>query len=391
MKVWLSLVLVAILGAAAGSAFALVRYQQWPWGGSHVWDQAAARTPVATTDVKRPAVQVDNETFDFGTMDVHATGSHEFVLRNVGDAPLELNQGSTSCKCTLSELAANTVVPPGGETKVKLTWTAKEFAGPFQQTATILTNDPSRSRVVLTVSGRISVAARAVPGELVFSRITAGELARGSVQLFGYRPEPLEIQDFRWEDQASAKFFDARLTTLPADQVKQEDGATSGQLLEITVKSGLPLGPFQQRISLATNQKEAPTIEVPVRGKVQSEVSIVGPGWSEEDGMLMLGTVDGRQGAQRTLLIIAGGKRGKDIRFTGVNADPGLLKVELGVPRPLKDGQATQTPLTITIPPGSPPANHLGSEQGKLGRITIDTDHPNTPQLRILVRFAVKG
>jgi hypothetical protein len=288
-------------------------------------------------------------------------------------------------------LKDKTVVPPGGKATVGLSWKAKGFNGPFQQTATVMTNDPHHSRLVLTVKGRISVAVRSVPPELVFTRITSGEAAKGSVQLFGYRPGPLEIKEFTWSDPSLAKYFEAELLPLPADQLKREEGATSGHVLEIRAKSGLPMGPFQQRITVATNQKEAPTVEIPIRGTVTSEISVVGPGWDEEDSLLTLGTLQSREGGKRVLLIVAGGMQGKEIQYKLAEVTPDLLKVELGTPKPMKGSSSTQTPLTITIPPGSPPANHLGSEQGKLGRITIETNHPHAPKLRILVRFAVEG
>jgi hypothetical protein len=74
--------------------------------------------------------------------------------------------------------------------------------------------------------------------------------------------------------------------------------------------------------------------------------------------------------------------------------DPDLLdvlKVEIGQTTPVNNGAMSQTLLTIAIPPGSPPANHLGSDTGKLGQIKIRTNHPNVPMLRILIRFAVEG
>lgn len=389
MRVWIAVVLTLGVGVGLGFGSALVRIERFPWAGGAL---RPAPTPVkSTAGAPQPEVQVDSDSHEFGTMDMSAHGSHEFTVHNVGKAPLDLSPGPSSCKCTLSDLSEHTQVPPGGEKTVKVSWKSKGISGAFRQSASILTNDPNRSKVVFTITGRFSVGAKAVPAELVFSRVMSGEPATGSVQLFGFRPEPLKPQGIKWDDANAAKYFEAKFLPLPAEQVKQEEGATSGSLLEITVKSGLPMGPFQQKISVTTNLKETPTIEIPVRGRVASDIAIVGPGWDETGGMLMMGTVNGRQGAQRTLLIVAGGSHAKDIQFKSVDVVPDLLKAKLGTPMPVQGGKATQVPLTITIPPGSPPANHLGSEQGKLGRITIETNHPHTPKLLILVRFAIEG
>ena len=45
------------------------------------------------TEADGPQVSVANPIHDFGRMDPLTTGSHTFVIRNVGNAPLELKQG----------------------------------------------------------------------------------------------------------------------------------------------------------------------------------------------------------------------------------------------------------------------------------------------------------
>ena len=113
-----------------------------------------------------PQVEVAQAEHDFGVMDLHAERSHDFVFRNLGDATLRLTAGDTSCSCTVSELDVNEV-SPGGSTEVTVTWSANESLGPYRQTATIFTNDPARPRVELTVTGRVTSAARTVPGSAV--------------------------------------------------------------------------------------------------------------------------------------------------------------------------------------------------------------------------------
>ena len=61
-----------------------------------------------------------------GTVGVGAKGSHEFVIRNIGAAPLELTKGATSCTCTVSDFeekeggsTSAKIVPPGESTKLK--------------------------------------------------------------------------------------------------------------------------------------------------------------------------------------------------------------------------------------------------------------------------------
>ena len=71
-----------------------------------------------------PRAVIRERIHQFGTLDPLTTGTHRFVIRNEGDAPLELSGGQTTCKCTLSEIQRRTV-PPGESTEVKLTWNTR--------------------------------------------------------------------------------------------------------------------------------------------------------------------------------------------------------------------------------------------------------------------------
>jgi hypothetical protein len=90
-------------------------------------------------------------------------------------------------------------------------------------------------------------------------------------------------------------------------------------------------------------------------------------------------------------MLVAHGPKCNEVKFTPVSIEPDLLKVEIGKTTSINGGKATETPLTIEIPKASRPANHLGSEQGKLGKIVLATNHPHVPQLRIYVSFLIEG
>ena len=76
------------------------------------------------TDKKLPMAKVDEPHYDFGSMQRGTSKSHEFVIRNVGNAPLKIWKGTTSCKCT-DFVVPEGAIAPGGSAKVKLEWSAK--------------------------------------------------------------------------------------------------------------------------------------------------------------------------------------------------------------------------------------------------------------------------
>ena len=390
MKAWILVALALIVGLAAGVGTALLRVQMTAPDTEAMLAGQSGTGRFALPGEPRPKVVIDETSFDFGAMGDDATNSHSFIFRNEGDGTLTLTKGDTTCRCTLIDLE-QTDIPPGESAAVKVQWNAKNLAGPYRQSATIFTNDPDRSRVTLTITGRITAALRVTPSDLVFSHLSVGEPATGEVRLYSYLPQKLQITGHKLKDRESAEHFEVAYRPLASDQLKDEPDVKSGCLVTISVKSGLPLGAFRQTILLTTNLKDSPTVEIPVEGTVDSDISIIGRGWNDKNGVLRIGTVSSRQGAEQTVTLACRGSYSKEVTYKVAHVTPSLLKVELGKRADRNQGKVSLTPLTIQIPKGSHPANHLGSEQGDLGRITIETNHPQAPQLRILVRFAVEG
>jgi hypothetical protein len=327
-------------------------------------------------------------------METNGVGRHDFVLANRGDQPLVLRRGKSSCGCCMcvcsARLPGQGQIPPGGSAKVTLEWSVKQYTGSFRQSETLATNDPDRPEVTLGVHGRITPTVRVVPTQLVFSRVPEGQPAVGEVYLYGYRSQALKILGHEFSDRAKAESFTLACQPLPADQLAAEPDARSGCVLRVEVKPSLAAGPFRQQIALKTNVDSAPVVEIPVEGTVGSEIAIAGFGWDEQTGVVVLGTVAAAKGTERKLQVVVRGPHAGSVRLKPVQITPDLLQVEAGQSRRIGQSAVFQIPLTIRIPPGNRVANHLGSKASELGRIVLKTGHPKQPELRILVRFAVR-
>jgi hypothetical protein len=132
-------------------------------------------------------------------------------------------------------------------------------------------------------------------------------------------------------------------------------------------------------------------LTVVVKGEVVSDISVAGPNWSSQLGLLDIGTVSSQTGTQRRLLLVVRGANCRKVRFKPVRIVPEFLEVRVGEAMVIGDGEAAHTPLFIQIPQGCRAASYLGSDAAKLGEILLETNHPRVPQVRILVRFAVEG
>jgi hypothetical protein len=336
---------------------------------------------------KLPRVKIAEPSFKFGAMQRGTTMSHEFEIQNVGEVPLLLKAGATSCKCTLSEVG-EAPVPPGGSTKVKLQWSAKSDNGPFRQTATITTNDPLQSSIELSVDGSIMSASGVEPADIAFDKIAVGDSKSAEVYVMAMLQDDLKVSDPVFSDATLRDKFVARIEPVDPKDLPNKS-ARRGMRVTVTLQPGLPVGRFHQWLSLRTNLTQAESLEIPISGQVVGDINVHGTGWSEERGVLNIGNVKSSEGAHNRLNIVVRGADAPNTTFTIKSVEPSEMKVSLGEPKKLKD-TLLQVPLEIEIPAGTRPMVHLDTSQGEPGRIILSTTHPKIKELSVNVLFTVE-
>lgn len=379
MRITIILLAAVVLGAAFGSALAAWSFYRLP-DYATVQHAASNEDP----DKKYPSVEVNEDDYDFGAMDGHATGTHEFIFRNVGDAPLELEAGATTCKCTLSDIGDGSI-QPGQSGSVTLEWKGKGLVGPFAQTASILTNDPKQRKVDLRIHGELTAKTRVIPDVLVFSSVMAGHSAQGDVRIYGYMDEPLDIAGYEVDNPESLQ---VSFSAMSSDEVEEEEYATCGQRMSVTLKPGLPPGPFKRKIRVMTNVEGLEELTIPVEGTITSEISIFGSGWSAERGVLRFGTLE-KAKAVRRLLVRVGGPHPENVQFEVAEVQPEFVQVRLAEKTSPPGSSAAVTPVEIEIPEGSPPGNYRGPK--KLGHVRLRVTNATVKELDIKLEFLIGG
>jgi Protein of unknown function (DUF1573) len=334
-------------------------------------------------DGRLPKVVVDEEEFDLGRVAATKTAKHSFVFKNAGDGPLKLTSGGTSCsKCTLSSVPVKAILP-GESGEVVVEFHAGERPDSFRHTAVVLTTDPERPRVELTVEGQVVTPLDVRPDKIVFTRLSTAETNTAKLTLVATLDPDFAIDSFQLVDPETAKFFDLAIDPLPADELESL-GGKRGYQVTLTVKPGMPLGALRQRLVLHTNLPDVKEVSVPIEGRIESDISIAGPNFDRDHGLLTIGAV-GREGAERKLWLRVHGENRHAIKVSVASATP-PLEVSVGEPAESSAGSAVQMPLVVKIPPASPSASHLVN----LGKILLETSDPDAKQIRIWVQFAVE-
>ncbi len=388
LNAWVVAGFAAVAGAVIGGGQAALEAALRPWRIGD-FGPAALQTPAS----EAPIAEVPETRHEFGTIGTGAEGTHEFLIRNAGSKPLVLTRGATSCSCTVSDFesteggeeGARKEIPPAGSTRVRLKWRGKGAGGPFRQQATVFTNDPRRPEIAFVIEGTVVPTWKALPDSIVLPAIAAGAGGRADVKLFTYGSSPPEVDELTVTDAQNAQFFKLASQPLSAAEIGAEKGATGGLTISMQIEPGLPLGPIRQTLKARLRIPEDITAEIPVEGTVSGALALAGGAWDSSRQALLLGTVSGRTGSRTEVFLTAKGPHALAVKPSVREVVPGSLAVEVGAGKPVGEKGMVRIPISITVPPGSPPANHRCSDQGPAGRIVLDTGHPETPVFSIPV------
>lgn len=381
-----------VSGMLLGTVLATVRFESLASDealfGTVSANEDSRFPPLPPADGPQPRVLVEGgESFDFGKVETGVLQRHGFVFKNIGQYPLKLRQGTTTCKCTISNIEREEIAP-GQTATVMMEWEVKGTQEEYRQVASIYTNDPLQRMVTLAVTGRRQVSLFARPNALKFSKAQDESLSLEttvSATQAGAKLVSVEFTDPLGNEQ-----FD--LSYEPVDPSKSSTPeAGSAFLIRVTAKPGLPLGAVQQTIRVTTDIEGVAPLDIRLSGTVDSDISVVGAGWNKARDVLELGTVKRGVEASRKLLLLVKGPHRDQVEFTVEGVDPPQLLVTLEEGVSKGDGRVRQFPLTITVPADCPTVNRQGTAQGPLATVRLKTTHPAQPELVIPIRFVVEG
>tara|TARA_B100001758_G_C18269086_1_gene535335 strand:+ start:235 stop:678 length:444 start_codon:yes stop_codon:yes gene_type:complete len=105
--------------------------------------------------VAMPEIEINKDSFDFGEIGQDESINAEFLLKNVGDAPLLIRSAKGSCGCTVPEWPRE-AIQAGEDAIVKVIFNSGKKKGKQNKTVTLVTN-AIPSIKVLTIKGLVIV------------------------------------------------------------------------------------------------------------------------------------------------------------------------------------------------------------------------------------------
>ncbi|TWT38845.1 DUF1573 domain-containing protein [Blastopirellula retiformator] len=352
-------------------------------------DAQATKSPASPAPPQpQPKVSIEQDTFNFGAMERFEESSHVFVIKNEGDAPLQLTIGSSSCSCTIANRESDEAIPPGGSTEIKLDWEIKFKSGPFRQSASILTNDPDRPQFDLVVEGVIASYVAAYPEKLIISSIPLGNSERHDVIIYS----------MIWSDfdklEVSSDYPDALVSVVGVEPVDVKslgiERATAARRVTFEVSDKMPKGGFSLPFEIYATAPENETSKrkeerdyINVSGKVVGPFRIISDA-IDIHGVIELGKFQQEDGKVLPMSFHVRNKR-KNVEVLEVEAHPAFVTATLE-PHSQQGREKGIYTLTITVPPDSPEGDFLAPNYGW---IKIKTNHPRIDTMKFRLDFSV--
>ncbi len=199
-----------------------------------------------------PDIQFVEPVYDFGVAGREQKISHGFAFRNSGNEVLKITRVAASCGSDIRVLEKD-IFKPGEEGIVEVEFKTKKYTGKQQSEYAVYTNDPDKSETRLIVIGEIKRLIYLKPKSLNFGKIKKGETITRSIKVLQLEQEQLVIKRV----QADRRYFE-----ITKKQIEDEN--ERGVEIIFTVKPDIPSGIYSDLITIHTNVKKRPRVDVPI-------------------------------------------------------------------------------------------------------------------------------
>jgi hypothetical protein len=204
---------------------------------------------------------------DFGVVNKGQRITHEFRIRNAGEATLEITEVRPSCGCTVAEF--DRTIAPGEEGKITATVDTRNFKGGIAKSVRVFTNDAENPQIDLVMKANVRSQVEVDPGYARFVAVY-GEPQKTSVQSVWSEEYPdLEIR------KVESPYAFVKVSYREAEEGERLRGVDGRQWqIEVDLDKEAPVGPMADFIVLTTNHPKLKTMRIPVSGFVRPVMSV---------------------------------------------------------------------------------------------------------------------
>jgi hypothetical protein len=298
----------------------------------------------SASEVKnRPLIQVKELEYNFGEILEGVEPEHEFTIKNIGTADLDISNVRVDCGCTAVKY--DPTIPPHGEGKVRMKVSLKNYVGKVDKKATIQSNDPQTPEVIVRMLGTVLPIIDIKPSTGVLFRGMADQLPESVLEMTA----------------STAPFHITGTETNLADNISYTlETVTEGNHYRLRVSNKLKQGSYGGFIKLDTDLAIKPDIVIRVSGFIEGEISV-------KPQNVLIGRLSANQ-PERLANVAVTSNRSKPFDITRLTYDESLMSVS-------KEASEDQTSFILVV---SPKLEGVPVGARKQSTLKIETDlNPN--------------
>jgi hypothetical protein len=211
---------------------------------------------------------------DYGTISKGEKLDWSFVIKNTGDADLQITSAKPGCGCTVADF--DKVIKPGETGKVTAHVDTTAFVGPIAKTITLETNDLTTPTSQLTIHAIVKPYVEAFPAGFVRFKLLQGDAESQSVILYSEEEEPFAVTKVELPidpvTNEPVKWVNATFEKIATETDKAPNVGRPGQdQYKVKITVGGPdtkLGPLADKVHIITTSKHQPDYFVSISGVV---------------------------------------------------------------------------------------------------------------------------
>jgi hypothetical protein len=287
---------------------------------------------------------------------------HDFLIRNEGDAPLQITDVKAACGCTVVDY--DKTIAPGQTGKVHAELDTVTFNGAISKSVTVYTNDPEHAQLDLTVRAKVEPFIKTKPGYARYITVQ-GEEKTGTITQTLWSPDGTAFDVVKVESPypfLTTSFREAK----PEERVADVQGKQ--WRVEMTLSNDAPVGALADHVQIVTTHPRQKLVPIPVSGFVRPILAVTPP---EAD----LGSVQLKE-ARRVTFNVRNFST-QPIKITGAEGSLPGATTEIEA---VEEGKEYQVRVILPENMAKGPFN---------GTLTLRTDNPKKPVIEVQMHGTV--
>jgi hypothetical protein len=196
--------------------------------------------------------------------------THDFEIRNDGDAPLHIENVRPSCGCTVASF--DKVIAPGKVGKIHASVDTTDFFGPISKSIAVYTSDQENPKIQLVVRAKVTAYINSDPGYARFLYVQREPTEPVKQRFWSEDSHPLRVLDVK----TSSKKVSVAFHQATGDELDSEIKGPQW-IVDVEVLPGAKVGPLREEIEVITDHPKQRTAMIAVSGFVRPRQFITPP------------------------------------------------------------------------------------------------------------------